>query len=1090
MKIPIFLHRIFYSDEDIDSDDERATRKATNRNHLPDTRERIAIDISLLKKQYIKLRERQRQANISNVPKQIKQPQTTSTSTTTATNNAKSSNINQYLIGRNAIVSNKGKRIGPPVGAIPPARVAVPLSATNKYRDKRLRNATIATVDNASTSALLKLRTDDNSNVPRKSSTLVRKRSESSSYSEDSEKDSDDEVNCRVRLDSSSSDTSLCDEEYSMEASSMKSRAPSSASDDSERQSFVRLEDPEIDALKFLSKKPSEENESHLSIDSDNGNNDIGNQATEVQSTKDDKRDLNLLHLPNRSMITSTSQLSPIADISNYLGSSSISPLKTPTSYLLNSYPMCELNTKTVDDVIDVAEAKKPTKQLKEFQVSDEGVTNAYFERVNHVTSVDPEPPSLLFDDVILNAPSGSKSMELISVRNDSTSDLSDSDNKYSDPIPSPTAMTRKNNDLILKIIEENSRILDRIMMKNTQSSIISSSNTNEDKGRKECDIQLHQSPPPPTESTTAAEKVNEEIRSPTKAVTYPNIIISSDSSDKALEMNETIGETPTKDECISLDKFAGATESDEQIFKYGDLSECISKYLTNSIETTGNSSENTIKQSEPIDISLKSTDSKPMDSETPSTLALLVTDHDNPDDLKNLLKQSFYEYSKSPSESLPIDSKLENDLETLLKMSAELLRDEFPVNVSTPEPFSVDPLMPSVEYQSIDMTTSTQSDESSEALQSGRNSVYFDADALQIEMESVAGDISATISSIKNTIKSIDSLCQEDDRRSRERTDKTLDDIIKVVEKLDEERASRSQSRDRHTDTSPYRPLTTSSQHEARTKPTIDTHSTNVESPRYLASLRVSRDRSRITSISRRNDDDFSEYESRARRNKSPLAEEYREDEDPDPLKVDVETLYRSIEIENSSTSPYKMGGKLELRHTTVTSTFYDRFLSQKFEARFRMDRSPSSPIINKAYLNTLKPTPSTSYRSDHHNRSSKSNETSPESLASSVPSKSRPKSTYVQLPQFPMSAISRETCTRSCDNILPDLNVKTSEVEATSPKYTTSTASSRTTDESIDRILKRHSTGVHYQPTSALSTKPKKPSELGIKLGMYKPS
>lgn len=1053
-----FSNRIFYSDEDVESDDERSARKAAHRNQLPDTRERIAIDISILKKQYIKLRERQRQATISNASKQPKQPQSTSTTTS----NVKATNINQYLIGRNAIVSSKGKRIGPPAGAIPPARVAAPTSVSNKYRDKRMRNATIATVDNASTSALLKLRGDDNSNLPRKSGTLLRKRSESSSYSEDSEKGSDDELDARTRIDSSSSDTSLCDEEYSMEASSVKSRAPSSASDESERQSFVRIEDPAIGTLTFLSKISSEEYDNRTT-DSDNGN----TEANQIADTaKEDKRDLDLLNLPNRSEITSTSQLSPIGDISNYLGLSSISPLKTPTSYLLNSYPLCEVSTKTVDDAIDDVDPSKAN-QSNDFQVSDEGVTNAYFERVTHVTTADQESASsLLFENEIVAAPSGSKSMEFVrDHRNESPSEFSDSDDKSTDVARLP----RQKNDLILKIIEENSRILDRIMMKNTQSSIVSMEPAVEKTRVKECNDT-------PQQSSPELEKIDENVQLPAKsvqaqAVTYPDIIISSDSANEMKENAEA------EEECISINKFSKPTEPDDHIFKYGDLSDCISKYLTNSIENTGKLNKSENEQIEPIEAA------KPNDAaiipETPSTLALLVTDHDNPDDLKDLLKQSFIEYSKSPSESLSIDSKLENDLETLLKMSAELLRDEFPVRISSLERLdtsAIDPVILLPDAISLEMTTSMMPDENNETVESNRSSAYLDAEALQIEMESVAGDISATISSIKNTIKSIDSLCQDDDRRSRERTDKTLDDIIKVVEKLDEEKVSRSRSRERN-DTSPFRSMSTS--HAPRTEPRIDAQS-NSDNSRYLASARMSRDRNRITSIGRRKDDDFGEYESRVRRNKSPIDDDYRKD-DLDRLSA---SQYRPLGSTN--TSPYKIGGKLELRHTTVTSTFYDRFLSQKYEEKYRMDRSPSSPVINKAYLNTLKPTSGASYHSDRPSRPSKSNETSPVNLST------RPKSTYIQLPQFPMSSISRDSYTRSCDNILTDLNATSSKDVGRSTKYSNVTETSRTTDDSydIDKMLKRHSTGACYQTTSPLPTKPKKPSELGIKLGLYKPT
>lgn len=76
---------------------------------LNEARDRIALDISLLKKQYAKLRERQKQAHIilSNAARQTVNP---------GLSNAPQINVSQYLVGRNAIVSSKGRRIGPPAG--------------------------------------------------------------------------------------------------------------------------------------------------------------------------------------------------------------------------------------------------------------------------------------------------------------------------------------------------------------------------------------------------------------------------------------------------------------------------------------------------------------------------------------------------------------------------------------------------------------------------------------------------------------------------------------------------------------------------------------------------------------------------------------------------------------------------------------------------------------------------------------------------------------------------------------------------------------------------------------------------------------
>ncbi len=71
---------------------------------LQSDREKIALDITILKKQYDKLRERQKQAHIiltSAVSKQNQQEQ-------------QQTNVNKLLVGKHAIVS-KGRK-GPPKG--------------------------------------------------------------------------------------------------------------------------------------------------------------------------------------------------------------------------------------------------------------------------------------------------------------------------------------------------------------------------------------------------------------------------------------------------------------------------------------------------------------------------------------------------------------------------------------------------------------------------------------------------------------------------------------------------------------------------------------------------------------------------------------------------------------------------------------------------------------------------------------------------------------------------------------------------------------------------------------------------------------
>uniref|UniRef100_A0A1B6DM75 TBC1 domain family member 30 n=1 Tax=Clastoptera arizonana TaxID=38151 RepID=A0A1B6DM75_9HEMI len=129
--------RLFYSDDDTDNeeDDEKiaiatayglfrspkkkeitlsgiASPPKTIHNYgsLPD-REKIAMDISALKKQYCKLRERQRQAHII---------LTAACGGQTLVNPTPLPAMNHLLLGKCALVNNKGRRLGPPLGSIPP----------------------------------------------------------------------------------------------------------------------------------------------------------------------------------------------------------------------------------------------------------------------------------------------------------------------------------------------------------------------------------------------------------------------------------------------------------------------------------------------------------------------------------------------------------------------------------------------------------------------------------------------------------------------------------------------------------------------------------------------------------------------------------------------------------------------------------------------------------------------------------------------------------------------------------------------------------------------------------------------------------
>lgn len=104
----------------------------------------------------------------------------------------------------------------------------------------------------------------------------------------------------------------------------------------------------------------------------------------------------------------------------------------------------------------------------------------------------------------------------------------------------------------------------------------------------------------------------------------------------------------------------------------------------------------------------------------------------------------------------------------------------------------------------------------------------------------------------------------------------------------------------------------------------------------------------------------------------------------------------------------------KFEIRHTTVTSTFYDRYLYQKKERNIKLDKSPSSPVITANYLDSLRIPPIT-------DRNSKSAENSP--------SRSNILDTAINYETFVNCSTTKENvrlALGSCNNIPANLNNK----------------------------------------------------------------
>jgi len=243
-----FFQRLYYDEEDTHSDEERmavatvfglnwgrrgsvgpAAAVATVGKQQVEQKDRLALDISLLKKQYDRLRERQKQAHVI---------LTTACSTAArqgssgpATSSQSSVPVNQLLLGRPAIVTNKGKRVGAPLGAIPPARKpSLPAVLHTKpaaekqlrrgetllWRDtdpsRRRRDSLTWKEIKADRAAMMREGVDVSSVKTQKLRTRFGK-SDSSSYSEDSDGEQDAGPAGGGGGGGSSTDTSLCDDD-------------------------------------------------------------------------------------------------------------------------------------------------------------------------------------------------------------------------------------------------------------------------------------------------------------------------------------------------------------------------------------------------------------------------------------------------------------------------------------------------------------------------------------------------------------------------------------------------------------------------------------------------------------------------------------------------------------------------------------------------------------------------------------------------------------------------------------------------------------------------------------------------------------
>ncbi|XP_034485382.1 golgin subfamily B member 1 [Drosophila innubila] len=449
--------QLYFDEEDTQSDDESRMAVATmwglnwgRRGSVgvgtsgtgkgpTEQKDRLALDISLLKKQYDRLRERQKQAHVI---------LTTACSTATAAKQTSSSNaqtsvvVNQLLLGRPAIITNKGKRIGAPLGAIPPARkpslpaVLHGKSAVAAERQLR-RGETLHWRDTDATrhrrdsltwkeikadrAALLREGAEGSAVKTQKLRSRLGK-SDSSSYSEDSDGDQQ-----AADKNGSSSDTSLCDDDDPKSLEQSPKRKAKLARKLKEKPKLAASRDTSLERRRPKSWAPSSNEIPFMLMGTDSGDEKEPTPKVEEEdsATECDRfgyaRDIDWsqaagdlaytkmlpLHIEavEAMAITSTSQLSPLPDIGNYLSTTSISPLPTPKPIYVMSEPVSinppeSADTKTeapadeatskrmyppesADSKTEVPVDEATSKRM--FDVSDDGVTNLFFERVNSV---------------------------------------------------------------------------------------------------------------------------------------------------------------------------------------------------------------------------------------------------------------------------------------------------------------------------------------------------------------------------------------------------------------------------------------------------------------------------------------------------------------------------------------------------------------------------------------------------------------------------------------------------------------------------------------------------------------------------------
>ncbi|XP_016951015.1 titin isoform X3 [Drosophila biarmipes] len=399
--------QLYYDEEDTHSDEERmavatvfglnwgrrgsvgpAAAAATAGKQQVEQKDRLALDISLLKKQYDRLRERQKQAHVI---------LTTACSTAArqgtsgpAGSSQSSVPVNQLLLGRPAIVTNKGKRVGAPLGAIPPARKpSLPAVLHTKpapekqlrrgetllWRDtdpsRRRRDSLTWKEIKADRAAMMREGIDVSSVKTQKLRTRFGK-SDSSSYSEDSDGDQDAGP---AGGGGSSTDTSLCDDDDPKSMEKSPKHKAKLARKLKEQKQLSSSRETSLDRQRPKSWAPSSNEIPFMLMGTDSGD-EKESAVREEPETELETGDAAEDSATESGRFGFDKELDTVSFKLEPLKIHSDPEFPDPTS--ISTLPTPKEKSEAEEDLLEEPKAKP-------FDVSDSGVTNQYFERVNSV---------------------------------------------------------------------------------------------------------------------------------------------------------------------------------------------------------------------------------------------------------------------------------------------------------------------------------------------------------------------------------------------------------------------------------------------------------------------------------------------------------------------------------------------------------------------------------------------------------------------------------------------------------------------------------------------------------------------------------